>query len=177
MIVQFCGLSGSGKTTLALAVGEKLTDANIENTIIDGDEYRKTLCKDLGFSRADRYENIRRLSRIAGKMSEAGAVAIISAINPYAEIREEIMRSYPEVKLIYIRCPLAELIRRDTKNLYRKALLDPRDPERIGNLSGVNDPFEVPEHPDLILDTNILSVADASERLLAFIKQNLKPLI
>src|SRR3954471_9164193 len=123
MIIQFCGLSGSGKTTLAEKVKHLLQEKNIRVEIIDGDEYRKVLCSDLGFSKQDRNTNIRRLAFVAGKLSAHNIVAIICAINPYEEIRKEIAATYKNVHTVFINCSMDELISRDTKGLYKKAHL------------------------------------------------------
>ncbi len=170
MIIQFCGLSGSGKTTLAKKVKEYFdtTQTNIE--IIDGDEYRHNLCKDLGFSKEDRHTNIRRLAFVAGKLAKYNVIPIICAISPYEEIRKEIATTYPDVKTIFIKCSLAELIHRDTKGMYAKAMLPDGHAEKINNLTGVNDPFEIPESPDLIIETDKESAEDSARKLIDFIE-------
>ena len=154
MILQFCGMSGAGKSTLAMLTLAKLKASGIPVEIIDADEYRRHLIKDLGFSKADRCENIRRLGFIANKFSQQGIVTLLCAINPYEEIRQELKNKYPRVYTIFINCAIAELIKRDTKGLYKKALLPDDDAEKIHNLTGVNDPFEIPEKPDLIIHTD-----------------------
>ena len=123
MIIQFCGLSGSGKTTLARNAKEYFNNKKVNIEVIDGDEYRKLLCSDLGFTKADRNANIRRLAFVAGKLSQYNVIPLICAINPYEEITNEVSLAYPGVKTIYIKCSMEELIRRDTKGLYARALL------------------------------------------------------
>jgi len=169
MIIQFCGLSGSGKTTLANKLRLMLSDTDIKIEIIDGDMYRKSLCADLGFSKADRNENIRRLAGIAAGLANHHVVPIICAINPYDDIRLEIADKYKDVKTVYIDCSLEVLISRDTKQLYRKALLSDGHPEKINNLSGVNDPFEIPQNPDLVIRTDGEPIETSSQKLLNFI--------
>jgi len=139
MIIQFCGLSGSGKTTLALAVKELLLEKDIPVEIIDGDVYRKILSDDLGFSKEDRNTNIRRLAFVASKMSAHGIVAIVCAIDPYDEIRKEISELYPDLKTVFIDCDIDTLIKRDTKGLYSRAPLPDDHPDKISNLTGIND--------------------------------------
>lgn len=173
MIIQFCGLSGSGKTTLANRVKQLLQAAGHSAEIIDGDVYRKKLCADLGFTRADRNHNIRRLAFVAGVLSTHQIIPIICAINPYDDVRREIAAEYPKVKTVYIACGLETLIQRDTKQLYKKALLPHGHPEKINNLTGVNDPFEVPEKPDLIINTDKETVEISAQKLLEFILANL----
>ena len=170
MIIQFCGLSGSGKTTLAQNAKEYFKNKNIQIEVIDGDEYRKFLSPDLGFSEHDRITNIRRLAFLAGKFSEYNVIPIICAINPYGAIREEIFSAYANVKTVYVKCDLEELIKRDTKGMYRRAFLPDDDPNKIRNLSGVNDPFEAPENPDLIIETDLQTVLESSQKLIEFIE-------
>lgn len=172
MIIQFCGLSGSGKTTLANKAKDYFINKKINIEVIDGDEYRKMLGPDLGYSKKDRHTNIRRLAFVAWKLSQYNVVPIICAINPYDEVRKEIVSAYSKVKTIYIKCNIEELIRRDTKGMYAKALLPEGNPQRINNLSGINDPFEIPDGPDLIIETDKETVAESSQRLINFIESN-----
>jgi len=170
MIIQFTGMSGAGKSTLAMAAKQILAIShprlNIE--VIDADEYRKTVCADLGFSRADRQENMRRLAAVAAQFSRQGAIALIAAINPYEEVRTEIKARY-DAPLVFIHCSLPELIRRDTKGLYHRALLPDNHPQNIGNLTGVNDPYELPSTPELILHTSEDSLPTCIGQLCAFL--------
>ncbi|OCX53420.1 adenylyl-sulfate kinase [Mucilaginibacter sp. PPCGB 2223] len=169
MIIQFCGLSGSGKTTLAERINALLKQQNIKCEIIDGDVYRKVLCADLGFSKEDRNENIRRLAFVASKLSAHGVITIICAINPYDDIRLEITQKYPDVKTVYIDCNIDELVRRDTKQLYHKALLPDGHPDKINNLTGINDPFDVPSKCDLVIKTDLETIEESAQKLLQFI--------
>jgi adenylylsulfate kinase len=173
MIIQFCGLSGSGKTTLARKTKEYFDTRNVDIEIIDGDEYRRFLCSDLGFTKEDRNTNIRRLAFVAGRLSQYHVIPIICAINPYDEIRREVSSTYPDVKTVYIKCSLEELIRRDTKGMYAKAMLPEGHNERINNLSGVNDPFEVPPDPDLIIETDKEPVFESTYKLVKYIEAHL----
>jgi len=173
MIIQFCGLSGSGKTTLATNVKKMLSEKNINVEIIDGDEYRKILCADLGFSKEDRNQNIRRLAFVASKLSNYNIIAIICAINPYEDVRNEVTAQYKNVKTVFIDCSIDVLIQRDTKGLYKKAYLPDGHPEKVNNLTGVNDPFEQPVNPDLVINTGTTSIGDATEKLIEFISNNM----
>ena len=170
MIIQFCGLSGSGKTTLALMAKEYFIDKKKHIEVIDADEYRNFFNADLGFSKEDRNNNIRRLAFIAGRFSQHNIIPIICAINPYDEIRKEIAIKYADVKTVYIKCSLEELMKRDTKGLYGKALLPEGNLNKLTNLSGVNDPFETPERPDLIIETDKETIAESSTKLTTFIE-------
>ena len=172
MIIQLCGLSGAGKTTLSKKVKEKLENAGETVAIIDGDEYRKTLCKDLGFSKQDRLENIRRLGIVAGALSANGVIAIIGAINPYEEARQEMKATYPDVKTVYIDCPVDTLISRDTKGLYKRAALPDDHPDKVKNLTGINDGFDVPANPDLHLHTDVQNTEECADQLCHFILHN-----
>jgi len=169
MIIQFCGLSGSGKSTLAARTKAYFMTRNENIEVIDGDEYRKHVCPDLGFSKEDRNQNIRRFAFIAGRFADCDIIPIICAINPYEDIRKEIASTYPDVKTIYIKCSIEELIRRDTKGLYKRALLPEGHAEKISNLTGVNDPFQIPESPDLIIETDKEDIDASVKRLIEFI--------
>lgn len=169
MIIQFCGLSGAGKTTIATKVKALLAIKDINVEIIDGDEYRKVLCADLGFSKEDRNTNIQRLAFVASKLSKYNIVTIICAISPYDEVRQQIKEIYKNVLTVYIACSMEKLIERDTKGLYKKALLPLGHPDKINNLTGVNDPFDVPVNTDLILNTDQETAEESTNKLAKFI--------
>jgi adenylylsulfate kinase len=171
MIIQFCGLSGSGKTTLAQKTKEYFSNKKINMEILDGDEYRKFLCSDLGFTKEDRNTNIRRLAFVAGKLSQYHIIPVICAINPYEDLRKEIILTYPGVKTIYIKCSLQELISRDTKGMYARAMLPDGHAGKIYNLSGINDPFEIPADADLVIETDKETVLESSQKLIRYIEQ------
>jgi adenylylsulfate kinase len=152
-IIQLTGLSGSGKTTLSLYVKQKSEVQNLRVEIIDGDVYRKTLCSDLGFSKEDRCENIRRLGKAAHALSKKFDVVIIAAINPYEQIRKELKTTY-DVKTVWINCDIDVLIKRDTKGLYQRALLSADHPDKLNNLTGVNDGYDVPIDYDMVINTH-----------------------
>ena len=173
MILLLCGLSGAGKSTLAACVKNKLGRAEIPVEIIDADEYRQKLFKDLGFTREDRNENIRRLGFIANKFSSQNIVTIVSAINPYDDIRQELMNTYTNVRVVYIDCNINVLIKRDTKGLYKKALLPDGHPDKLSNLTGINDPFEVPETPDLYINTSRQTITQCVDEIYVFVMQNI----
>jgi adenylylsulfate kinase len=153
MIILLTGLSGAGKSTLSAKVKIQLATIGVDTEIIDGDEYRSMICKDLTFSKTDRIENVRRLGFIASKFSTRGIVTIISAISPYDEIRQELATTYENVKIVHVDCPVQKLIERDTKGLYKKALLPAGHPDKIYNLTGINDDYEKPVNPDLYINT------------------------
>ena len=168
-IFQLTGLSGAGKTTLASRVVDSLLASGIDAALIDGDVYRKTICKDLGFSKIDRLENIRRLGLVAHEFSLNGKTVIISAISPYEEARIELSKKYG-AKTVWINCDLAILQQRDTKGLYKKAALPDGHPDKLQFLTGVSDIYENPTNADLVIDTGKLSLEDSVAILLNFIQ-------
>jgi len=173
MILLLCGLSGAGKSTLANHVKNKLQHFEIPVEVIDADEYRQQLFKDLSYTREDRNENVRRLGYIANKFSSHHIVTLVSAINPYEEIRKELVGKYSNVKVVHVDCNINVLIKRDTKGLYKKALLPEGHPDKISNLTGINDPFEVPECPDLYINTSQLNIRQSVDEVYTFVVQNI----
>lgn len=174
ILIQLTGLSGAGKTTIANNVKNELENLCFKAEVIDGDEYRKSLCKGLGFSKDDRCENIRRLGFVGMKLAEHDVIAILAAINPYEEARGELQQKSDLVKTVWIDCDLETLKRRDPKGLYERAFLPEGDPNKISNLTGVNDPFEIPADPDLIIKTNEETESESTQKLLQFILANIK---
>ena len=173
LLLQLTGLSGAGKTTLSLGVQQPLQALGYKVEVIDGDEYRRHLCSDLGFSRADRIENIRRLGFVGLTLARQGIIAILAAINPYREARQALQAQGPLVKTAYVSCPLNVLQQRDVKGLYQRALLPEDHPRRLNNFTGISDPYEIPEHPDLLLNTDMETEAESAQRLVRFILNNL----
>ncbi len=170
-IFQFTGLSGAGKTTLAEMVSNLFVQIGREIVIIDGDVYRKTICKDLGFSMEDRHENIRRLGAEAYKHSLQNKIVIISAINPFEIIRKELTEKYG-AKTIFINCAINTLQARDTKGLYKRALLPEGHPDKLLNFTGISDTYEPPMMPDLEIHTDLLSKTESAQKIFNFIAQS-----
>jgi adenylylsulfate kinase len=168
MIIQLTGLSGAGKTTLAAGAKSLLEKHALTTEIIDGDVYRKTLCKDLGFTREDRIENIRRLGNVAWSFKDRVDIILIAAINPFEEIRNELKEKY-SAKTAWIKCEMDVLFNRDPKQLYRRALLHDGHPDKIFNLTGVNDTYEIPAAPDLVIDTSSETPVQSVQKLYEFI--------
>ncbi|MBZ5859375.1 adenylyl-sulfate kinase [Flavihumibacter profundi] len=171
IFIQLTGLSGSGKSTIAHAVKVLLQERGHAVEVIDGDIYRKKLCPDLGFSKEDRNENIRRLGFVANRLAANGVISILAAINPYEEIRKELLNYGNHVKTVWINCDIKTLMERDTKQLYKKAFLPEGHPDKIYNLTGINDPFETPIEPDLVIDTHKNSESASIDMLFNFIIQ------
>ncbi len=144
----FTGLSGAGKSTLAAAVSQELRRHGRAVEVLDGDEVRQNLSKGLGFSRADRDTNIRRIGYVAKLLARNGVAVITAAISPYRAIREEVRHEVGAFVEVYVKASLEECIRRDTKGLYRRALAG-----EIPQFTGVSDPYEAPLEPELVVDT------------------------
>ncbi|ASU34275.1 adenylyl-sulfate kinase [Mucilaginibacter xinganensis] len=172
LIIQLTGLSGSGKTTLSQFVKQALEDRHLTVEIIDGDTYRKTLCRDLGFSVEDRCENIRRLGHAAHSFAGSRDVVIIAAINPFEHIRKELEIKYG-IKTVWINCNVDVLIARDTKGLYRRALLPEDHPDKLHNLTGINDSYDTPVNYALLINTHMQSTAQCGGLLCDFILQHI----
>lgn len=172
VLLQMTGLSGAGKTTISSHVKEHLQQIGYKVELIDGDIFRKNICKDLGFSKKDRCENIRRMGFVADILTRNNIIVIIAAINPYEEIRQELQDNYG-AKTIWVNCEIETLKQRDTKGLYRRAFLPENHPEKINNLTGVNDVFEIPQNADLVLDTAHETVAQSVQKVINFILQAL----
>lgn len=146
----FTGLSGSGKSTIAVALESALMSQNKLSYRLDGDNVRLGINKNLGFSSADRAENIRRIGEIAKLFNEAGVITLASFISPYREDRNQVRRIHQEMGLafveIFVDCDLASAEKRDPKGLYKKARAG-----EIKNFTGIDDPYEAPDHPELHL--------------------------
>ena len=172
LVIQLTGLSGAGKTTLSNAVEGYFKENNIRIAIVDGDVYRQHLCADLGFSKADRIENINRLGKHADSLADENEVVLIAAINPYNEARKKLKEIY-NAHLIYINSDLDTLIQRDTKGLYKKAMLPDDNPNKINHFTGISDPFDIPIEADLVIDTAKLGIVKSNELLCDYIVNEL----
>ena len=174
ILIQLTGLSGSGKTTISNLVCKMLSELNYPVEILDGDVYRNTLCKDLGFSRADRRENNRRLGILGMLLVKHHIIVIISTINPYEEDRRALACQASNIYTVWINSSLETLVSRDTKGLYRRAMRDASSQDFLNNFTGVNDTYEQPLNPDLIILTDQETSTESANRLLAFILEKLK---
>lgn len=172
IFVQMTGMSGAGKSTMTFKAASVLKEMGYNVEVIDGDEYRMGLCSDLGFSKQDRNTNIRRLSFVGKVLSRNDVICIMSAINPYDDVRKEVKEDNTLCKTVFVKCDLNTLIERDPKGLYRRALLPESDPEHIPNFTGVSDPFEDPDDADLTIETGLESVDTSVSTLVNFIIEN-----
>src|SRR6185436_124686 len=148
-VVWFTGLSGAGKSTLAAMLAAEITRRGIHVETLDGDEVRTHLSKGLGFSKEDRDTNIRRIGFVAKLLARAGACAITAAISPYKAIRDEQRAQTPRFVEVYCSCAIPVLADRDAKGLYKKALAG-----EIKNFTGIDDPYEAPDHPEVTVCTD-----------------------
>jgi len=163
----FTGLSGAGKSTLANALR---TEVGEHVEILDGDEVRTFLSKGLGFSREDRDTNIRRIGFVARLLAKNGVAAITAAISPYADTRREVRalareQGIPFVE-VFAKASLDSLVARDVKGLYRKALAG-----EIGHFTGVSDPYEAPEHAEVVVETDREPVEASVAKILAALRE------
>ncbi len=161
-VLWFTGLSGSGKSTIAIALEKELTAQGKAVYRLDGDNIRSGLNQDLGFSPADRNENIRRVAEVAALMKDAGLIVLVSFISPYQEKRDFARKLVGEQYFheIYVKVDVATCEERDPKGLYEKARRG-----EIKDFTGVSAPYEEPEDPELVLDTEELSVSECVERV------------
>jgi adenylyl-sulfate kinase len=154
----FTGLPCAGKSTLAGLVGDEFKARGVAYELLDGDLVRQVLCKGLGFTKEDRDENIRRIGFICALLSRHGVAAIAAAISPYRALRDEVRSSVRNFVEVYVKAPLQLCVSRDVKGHYRRALAG-----ELKNFTGVNDPYEPPLNPEVLVDTEMES-ADACVR-------------
>jgi len=163
-IIWFTGLSGAGKSTLAHAVEEHLHQMGCRTFVLDGDNVRHGLCGDLGFSAADRVENIRRVGEVAKLFMEAGVIVLTAFISPFRGDRNRVraMVQPGEFVEIYCQCPVEVCEQRDTKGLYKKARAG-----EIGQFTGISSPYEAPDSPELVVNTSERSLQDCVQQVAA----------
>ncbi|OHD07608.1 sulfate adenylyltransferase subunit CysN [Sphingopyxis sp. RIFCSPHIGHO2_12_FULL_65_19] len=162
-LLWFTGLSGSGKSTIANLVEKKLHRMNRHSFLLDGDNVRHGLNRDLGFTEADRIENIRRVGEVAKLMSDAGLIVITAFISPFRAERDMVRSMLPEGEFIevFIDTPLAEAEKRDVKGLYKKARAG-----QLKNFTGIDSPYEAPEAPEIRIDTTTMTPEEAADLII-----------
>ncbi len=165
-VIWLTGIPGSGKTTLAIELEKYYQKNGLAVEILDGDEIRKTLSKDLGFSPEDRKEHNRRVIFVAQILSKNGVTTIIPLISPYRETRDFARKEIPNFVEVWVKTSVDECIKRDPKGLYKKALAG-----EIKNLTGLQAPYEEPQNAELILDTEKQNVEESVEIILSTVKK------
>jgi len=168
-VLWFTGLPGSGKTTIAKSVRDRLSDMGFKTELLDGDWVRKTINPDAGFTREERKKHLIRVAWIARLLARNGVAVLCSFVSPYRDVRSEIRKivegDAPFIE-VYAKCSLEECIRRDPKGLYKRALAG-----EIKNFTGISDPYEEPENPDITLDTEHLSVSECVSKVIEYLKK------
>jgi adenylyl-sulfate kinase len=168
MVIWLTGLSSAGKSTLGHELTTRLRAENHRVEVLDGDIIRQHLCKDLGFSKPDRDENIRRIIFVAERLARNGVITIVSAISPYRELRDEARRCLPGFIEVYVNAPLAVCEQRDRKGLYDRARAG-----EIAMLTGVNDPYEPPLSPEIECRTDTETIDESAGKILDFVRSRL----
>lgn len=166
-ILWFTGLSGSGKSTLANALEKRLNDRAIHSYILDGDNIRHGLNKGLGFSDEDRVENIRRIGEVAKLFVDAGLIVCTAFISPFRADRERVRQLVEQEEFIeiYVKCSLDTCEKRDPKGLYKKARAG-----EIPDFTGISSPYEEPDSPELVIETDVVSIEDAVDEMIAYLQ-------
>jgi adenylylsulfate kinase len=166
LTVWLTGLSSAGKTTITEWLHQTLQVRGYKVEWLDGDVVRQRLSKDLGFSKQDRDENIRRIGALAGQLTESGAIVLVSAISPYREAREEVRRSIGAFLEVWVHAPLTVCEQRDIKGIYRRARAG-----EIHNVTGVDDPYEHPMAPDVECRTDRETLEESGTKVLEAIER------
>ena len=167
MVLWFTGLSGSGKSTLANALNENLHAYKISTYLLDGDNIRHGLCKDLGFSDRDREENIRRIGEVANLFMNAGIVTITAFVSPFKSDREKVRKIIGKDFIeIFCAANLDICETRDTKGLYKKARLG-----EINDFTGISSPYEIPDDPEIIVETGSLDLDTSVKQIMKYLRE------
>ncbi|MBD2195780.1 MULTISPECIES: adenylyl-sulfate kinase [Calothrix] len=160
--VWLTGLSGAGKTTISRSLEQQLRCSGYKVQVLDGDIVRKNLCKELGFSKEDRDENIRRIGFVAHLLTKNDVIVIVCAISPYYAIRQEVRQLIGNFIEVYVHAPLNVCEQRDVKGLYKKARAG-----EIKNFTGIDDPYEPPLNPEVECKTDSESIVESANKVLA----------
>lgn len=160
-VVWMTGLSGAGKTTIALILVEELMNRGLRVERLDGDVVRQSLTRDLGFTAEDRKKNIERVTFVAKLLSRNGVGAVCSFISPYQAVRDEVRANTTNFLEVFVDAPLDVVIERDVKGMYKKAIAG-----EIPNFTGISDPFEAPQNPDIHLRTDQSTAEECAQIIL-----------
>jgi len=163
----FTGLSGAGKSTIARSLAQRLREREVKFELLDGDVIRQNLTKGLGFSKEDRDENIRRIGFVSHLLTRNGVLAVVSAISPYREIREEVRERVGSFIEVYANAPLEVCESRDVKGLYRRARAG-----EIKGFTGIDDPYEPPLEPEIECRTDLESLDESTTKVLSYLEVN-----
>ena len=164
--IWFTGLSGSGKSTLSEIIEKRLRERGRNVEVLDGDIVRTNLSKGLGFSREDRDTNIKRIAFVCGLLTRNGVICISAAIAPYREAREWARKEIGNFVEVYVKCPIDVCRQRDVKGLYKLA-----DEGKLKGFTGVSDPYEEPEQPELIVETDKETIEESVSRIFAKLEE------
>ncbi len=164
--VWFTGLPCCGKTTIADQIAVSLKKQGYKVERLDGDIVRKDLTSDLGFSKKDRDENIKRVTFVAKLLTRNGVVVLATFVSPYKKMRDHARKEIGSFVEIYVRCPVDICMKRDVKGMYKKALAG-----ELKGFTGVDDPYEEPGHPELIIDTDKETIAESVEKVLKILQK------
>ena len=162
----FTGLPCSGKSTLAEIIAPELARRGRTVDILDGDVVRTNLTKGLGFSKEDRDENIRRIGFVCGLITKHGGIAISAAISPYRSVRDEVRAKIENFVEVFVDTPLELCIQRDVKGMYKKAIAG-----EMKNFTGISDPYEPPQHPEIVIHTQKESEQESAARILGSLER------
>lgn len=165
--IWFTGLPSAGKSTLAEGLAELLRARGLPVEVLDGDRIRKALWPELGFSRADRDANVRRVATVAGMLASHGIITLVALVSPYAETRREQRARLGQFVEVFVDCPLEECARRDVKGLYAA-----QRERRLSGLTGVDDPYEPPATPEIHLRTDRQGVEACLSEIVAELEQS-----
>ena len=164
--VWFTGLSGAGKSTIAERLTALLREGGANTELLDGDIVRTNLSKGLGFSKEDRDTNIRRIGFVSKLLTRNGVISVVSAISPYRDVRDEVRGEIGDFIEVHVHAPLEELVRRDVKGLYEKAIRG-----EIPNFTGVSDPYEEPTDPEVLVRTDVETVDESLGKVVAALEE------
>ncbi|PEY35119.1 adenylyl-sulfate kinase [Bacillus cereus] len=167
-VLWFTGLSASGKSTVANAVARKLFEKNIGNYVLDGDNIRHGLNKDLGFSESDRTENIRRIGEVAKLFVDQGTIVLTAFISPFRVDRQQVrdILKKDEFIEVFVKCPIEECEKRDPKGLYKKA----RQGD-IKQFTGIDSPYEEPVEAEVVVETHLYSIEQCAEQIIGYLQE------
>ncbi|MFQ5940574.1 MAG: adenylyl-sulfate kinase [Nitrososphaerales archaeon] len=164
-VIWLTGLPGCGKTTIAKMLEPKLRELGSRVELFDGDEVRRQLSPDLGFSKLDRELHAKRVAYLSKLLCRNGIIAIVSLISPYRSFRNFARQEIQEFVEVYVKCSLETCMKRDPKGLYKKALAG-----EIQDLTGIQDPYEEPVNPEVVVDTEMLSTEQSTDKILCTLR-------